>query len=121
MDISEEYIKMCDCDEIQKEWKAKEGDFFTVKHPKEKYRPVWVFDFYDMKEYEKNYYPCVFLPRQDQIQEMVGCVPGNHLSLMGKFVKFDYYHSLEQKWLAFYMHEKHKKTWDGKEWVAEES
>jgi len=24
--------------------------------------------------------------------------------------------SMEQLWLAFYMHEKHKKIWDGKKW-----
>ena len=109
MDTSETYVKMCDCREIQDEWIAppNEWDFAIQKIGDElSNEKVLVC--------EMEYF--IWLPRQDQIQEMVGCFPGNHVSSMDKFVKAEYFHSLEQKWLAFYMHEKHKKTWTGEEW-----
>jgi len=138
MDISETYIKMSDCSEIQGEWKHKEGDFYTTKHPNEKYRIPWVFDMADMKEYEKNYIPLikslgkipyryVWLPRQDQIQEMVRKDYENTLDMLCDFygiITVDqptgfqqmFEVSMEQLWLVFYMYSKHKKIWNGKEW-----
>jgi len=71
-------------------------------------------------------YNGIWLPRQDQLQEMVG---GWALELLDKFYTFcmwdeqyeelrDKMHpiSIEQLWLAFVMKEKYHKVWDGKEW-----
>ena len=116
MDISKEYISMCDCDEIQ----------HTLDEP------------LGPKEFGHNYYDRngdIWLPRQDQIQEMmytlacqgedsvagktsVGC-PDCIVEDLHEFSKDDCKHdlnSMEQLWLAFYMEEKHSKTWNGKEW-----
>ena len=135
MDTSEQYIKMCGCPEIQKKWQAKEGDFFAVKHPKEKHRPVWVFDVENKIEYKEDYLPTVkesqykyiFLPRQDQIQEMgnwaiSGLAQIIAEDLFPKRAKYlrQKYTSWEQILLAIYMYDEYEKVWDGKEWIKNE-
>ena len=63
----------------------------------------------------------VWLPRQDQLQEMT------ELSLVDKVGKFtdwvwedvlakQSFQSMEQLWLAFVMKEKYGKMWSGTEW-----
>ena len=106
MDTSKEYIKMCDYPRIQKQIKDDRCSFWAKKRVTGKYS-VWC-SYHSPGD--------IWLPRQDQIQEIMGCIPGNHLSLMNKLCKFNYYYSLEQKWLAFYMYEKCGKKWNGKEW-----
>jgi hypothetical protein len=87
----------------------------------------------------------VWLPRQDQLQDMLkDKIRYNHKNTYGyvkgpapegfiagclhqEFHKFMVYedqyifceafNSMEQLWLAFVMHEKYNKRWDGKEWV----
>jgi len=65
----------------------------------------------------------VWLPRQDQIQEMLGLESyGKFYAFTGDrpFPKTAYYiefDSWEKSWLAFYMHEKHSKIWDGEKWI----
>jgi len=68
----------------------------------------------------------VWLPRQDQLQEMIYSSPD-----MEEVVKFaikvhqndvntEYYlnsGSLEQLWLKYVMKEKFNKTWNGEDWV----
>ena len=68
----------------------------------------------------------IWLPRQDQLQEMVfesgGSTPW--LALFSDFVDFIFSKTNrglftgtpDQLWLAFVMHEKHNKIWDGKTW-----
>ena len=122
MDTSETYIKMCDCEEIQEQYKhpKDEGEFIRRKDcfaPKETLRLLW-------------------LPRQDQIQEMMddkftldgllGCFNSfwnPNCELYKPYPKipkgygvFHLFKSCEQLWLAFYMHEKHNKVWDGEKW-----
>ena len=77
-----------------------------------------------------------WLPTQDQIQGMVDVNPpahkllnfieeihgyiedGHHSYLSGCMKEYyQQFQSMEQLWLAFYMHEKHNKTWDGEKWV----
>ncbi len=112
MDTSETYAKMCDCPEIQGK-KERDGmtpkthDFISDIH----YTGSWIKDI----GYQES---SIWLPRQDQIQDMIGCVAGNHVNIMEQFVKADYFLTLEQKWLAFYMKENHNKVWDGKEWES---
>ena len=94
MDTSKEYIKMCDCPEIQSQTHFYEhglrGNFFNGN--------VW-------------------LPRQDQIQEMIGDFD-KVLPMLPQLERLDkacgeQFTSMEQLWLAFYMSKKHKKTWKG--------
>ncbi len=69
----------------------------------------------------------IWLPRQDQLQEMVDNKPAYHTSY-GKFVGIVHFldtnpkvycGSPEQIWIQFVMKEKFGKVWDGKEWVKE--
>lgn len=133
MDISEAYIKMCDCPEIQGQWKPEEGDWNTsgsyLGCVGDTVCETEGFDSYEdaIKEMKNNY---TWLPRQDQIQEMMGedfpfiaryfashvedCMePGQDGSVLETPCE-----SMEQFWLAFYMLEKHRKFWDGEKWGA---
>ena len=122
MDTSETYIKMCDCEEIQGQSKDKHDrcsfwakSLITGKHS------VWM-DLHNPDD--------TWLPRQDQIQEMLEkplCFdirfvhkPNALLYYLAKFqdqhpsIKYE---TMEQLWLAFYMYEKHGKVWNGDKWV----
>ena len=136
MDTSEQYIKMCEkAEEIQKghpqdgvggHWHS---GCIILTHEGDYYR---VID----KEAERTCESCgntetyilstrsIFLPRQDQLQEMVvndwadnfrkfihWCFPS-----IGKVIPF--VGSMEQLWLAFVMKEKYNKTWDGENWAG---
>ena len=115
MDTSKEYIKMCEkAKEIQEKWKSKrnkDGDF--VAHHNKKIiilsNPVL-----------RSGWDCyTFLPRQDQLQEMM--LPKDCGALWIMFGAFwckekTEGKSFEQLWLAFVMKEKYNKIWDGKEW-----
>jgi endogenous inhibitor of DNA gyrase (YacG/DUF329 family) len=137
MDTSEAYQKMCKCPEIQSEWKPREGDFFAFcSDPKIiKDYEIWALEnkkLSDIEEWNEiiktmgghfvdhftEARECfVYLPRQDQIQEMMRCSGGSHVEIMKNFIDSEYHFTLERKWLAFYMLEKHSKTWDGEEWM----
>ena len=104
---------MCDCEEIQKEWIPKYYNMVankggTVGH---------------YKRSSKN--QSTWLPRQDQLQEMVkkdGDVVDwqfYHFANDGLTDYLNYFNSMEQLWLAFVMKEKHNKTWSNGEWNEE--
>lgn len=127
MDKSSLYIKMCESAKvIQKQWKPEFGDFFVsmslgLTSP---CQPI-VSDLEKKVAYLKTI-KAVWLPRQDQLQEMVienYAMPWDLAIafsnvLMGEnasyFEKFD---SMEKLWLAFVMLEKYKKKWKDGEWV----
>jgi len=147
MDTTETYIKMCEkAEEIQKDWYADCGDYIRltkpdkrvvliIEHPaKSIVKPNWLMrvvfpkcsgDNTDYKYIKGG----IWLPRQDQLQEMVldywwgNEQPQNNISVM--LQKFWWwlndacpnFQSMEQLWLAYVMKEKHNKTWNGKEWV----
>ncbi len=137
MDKTEIFIKMCDCAEVQEgkpqdgvggRWlngsiivsngfQSERGDFYHI------------VDTEDEKTCEscgntETYIKCTkstWLPRQDQLQEMVDwtwIIQLHHLykdcndnpQYWGQFA------SWEQLWLAFVMKEKFSKVWAGKEW-----
>lgn len=143
MDISKEYILMCEkAVEIQSLWSPDFGDRYIVEC-KRNYLDGRFFrlDRYkrtltDMKELETNEYfsyiaeyskgyiynsNFIWLPRQDQLQSML---PGHYTTIFEDFYEFymdenndiDNYTSMEQVWLAFIMHEKFEKSWNGKDW-----
>ena len=137
MDTSAQYIKMCEeAVEIQTVWEPSEGDFVAEiesKHLthilKESARGGLIIEVgWDGDHYDFMREDSVWLPRQDQLQEMVGV----HLpKLVDNFwqwlydktgyetVLMDTFTSFEQLWLAFVMHEKYGKRWDGNEWVLQ--
>ena len=118
MDTSKEYIKMCDCPEIQGKIKYDRCSFWARPLINGKYS-VWC-GYHSPRD--------IWLPRQDQIQEMIKT---NILDLLNKFYKYVFddlswmfnkdhtikFNSMEQLWLAFYMYEKHGKIWNGEKWL----
>lgn len=141
MDETKTYIKMCDCKEIQEQWKLKKGDCFS-----------FVGDIHILADYEidalnergtdidcyndvvklmgghfvDHWNECrdgfTWLPRQDDIQKMWSPTVEPWFGVILAFISWfetinpDKYQSMEQLWLAFYMYEKHKKTWNGEKW-----
>jgi len=127
MDTSETYIKMCDCLEIQEQKSKilKISNEFSVGYQN---KEIWI-------NHEGHFFfkGESWLPRQDQIQEMMP--PYDHPSTMIMYFSlfanneemFEGLYgshrfkltikSMEQLWLAFYMHEKYGKTWSGAKWV----
>lgn len=146
MDTSKEYIEMYkEAKKIQNDWKPKDCDiaempeiikfiFNEIKSISFKriVAPIKDWDF--LKDINKIRKYFVWLPRQDELQEMLipFKLPKNCESLgedchnlayyFGQFVlnRWCYcikFKSMEQLWLAFVMWEKYKKVWDGEEWV----
>jgi hypothetical protein len=139
MDISEDYRLMCEkCEDIQKLFKPEEHNFLydyilrtSAGEGRYKYKE---YRIYNMSEkYRVNYHiphsqhiwgtgdgyewSCIWLPRQDQLQELIGCIGGSHKEIMREFCDAEYFYSLEQKWLAFVMLKKFHKVWKGNDWV----
>lgn len=119
MDTSKAYIKMCDCPEIQGQWMIPPYDHDFCYNTKDRY---FTYGRNISADTVDDY---IWLPRQDQIQEMMQFKDLNvlmcdlwafHSENLGYVL--DNFTSMEQLWLAFYMHEKHGKLWskDGK-WV----
>ncbi len=107
MDNSKIYIKMCKkAEEIQELRKHGEHDYYGNT--------------------SNGIHRC-WLPRQDQLQEMVWRENAQHTLLDfyngagGLFNEGQKYWlqfiSMEQLWLAFVMKEKYNKVWNGKEWI----
>ena len=137
MDTSEQYIQMCErAEEIQPETKPlctiseyiyidKNGSFWHQTG-------IWSTDW-----------NIIWLPRQDQLQEMVGAglwsiirdfhnwifpnyitnfrdsSVGGNLEVSFTIGEFSGgpFTSMEQLWLAYVMSEKYGKVWSGEEWI----
>ena len=126
MDRSSSYITMCESrEEIQEQWQPEFGDFYVsmslgLTSP---CQPI-MSDLEKKVSYLKTI-KAVWLPRQDQLQEMVienYAMPWDLAIafsnvLMGEnasyFEKFD---SMEKLWLAFIILEKYKRKWNDGEW-----
>ena len=123
MDTTKEYIKMCEkAKEIQKDHEFEYGDLFQdVMGSKAIFIP-WEQNIKECPEYYRD---CIWLPRQDQIQEMmeIPCTVWRASSLFRKVQKFimDYKEleplSMEQIWLCIVMKDLYNKTWNGEDWV----
>ena len=124
--MTKNYIKMCEKNEdLQREWKPKEGDRYVYKNDPEAGIVIW-FE-------ENDYLYCedmIYLPTQEQLQEMVKTVlEVDDFGLVEEFYNFIYgeesqpnqidspIKSMEQFWLAFVMHELYNKLWTDKKWV----
>ena len=135
MDTTPKYIKMCEMSgEIQKRWGKKHGDTYYVLCTRYNETDSYIDKFsnssYEMYKVVKrgSTDKCVWLPRQDQLQEMIGTGVFLVLEAFNQFVFHEYgpycvktFHSREQLWLAFVMKEKFNKVWDDKkeEWTED--
>jgi len=107
MDTSETYIKMCEkAEEIQK------------------LAPNPLYSSHDwFVERIRGNVP-VWLPRQDQLQDMITDRPMSGLLLDFRdsalaFLWGDGLDSMEQLWVAFVMKEKYNKVWNGEGWIED--
>jgi len=133
MDTSETYIKQCEkAVEIQESWQALKHDLYVYREDDLKFHIHMVRQDY-IPQYLTKYPVYVWLPRQDQLQEMSGQLP-TETWLVLKLVQWateysDHYKdtiytqyarqftSMEQLWLAFVMFDKYNKVWDEESWL----
>ena len=148
MDTSETYIKMCEkAEEIQPHLDDKDGVGGTwvsgyilyhiapMNQPHDKDGFYHITDEIAIRECEKcgtrteyiKSSKAVWLPRQDQLQEMVKesldsmCIKFHNLHANDYYDEtsgFGCFTSMEQLWLAFVMKERWNKVWNGENWVA---
>lgn len=138
MDTSKEYITMCEkAEEIQGiELNIDMGDYFCSKEDKK----IEILDEpYNNTKFPEDFIEnLIWLPRQDQLQEMVignGNKFKNHIHALNFFIDFQYdeefdekkedyiikYASMEQLWFAFVMKEKYNKVWGGEDWTIQKT
>jgi hypothetical protein len=124
MDTSETYIKMCrKATEIPKGHVLDDNDYYGIGNAVDYYysgcEEQW------SPEFKSTF---VWLPRQDQLQEMVLLKDRPVYHILDDFCRFvqslgktmfSAWASFEQLWLAFVMREKFNKTWNGDEWVVQ--
>ena len=142
MDTSEEYIHQCDCEEVQEHRKYDGGDWICDPDNGHSWA-IWqkVRGKTD-EEVQKFMDGLLWLPRQDQIQEMMEVTAvfdfesavyemfftsDNHAHYNStpewRVMEYDSserYCTPEQLWLGYYMYKQHNKTWDGEKWVSNE-
>lgn len=122
MDASKEYILMCEkAEEIQKKWDW-DSDFCCLYNRIDKkcYCNVqlYVYCGKEKKNLEVDREIYVWLPRQDQLQEILGMI--NYKHVKGIILDFAYwcptvteeFRTHEQLWLAFVMYKKYNKIWN---------
>jgi hypothetical protein len=121
MDTTESYVKMCEkAVEIQQKKEVygfEQGSFF--------YRDGRLLIISGVLNLSLP--PHVWLPRQDQLQEMVK--KENNFNLTKSFRDWQIeevcidnllHWSMEQLWLAFVMKKEYGKVWIGADWIKEE-
>uniref|UniRef100_A0A6M3IIB0 Uncharacterized protein n=1 Tax=viral metagenome TaxID=1070528 RepID=A0A6M3IIB0_9ZZZZ len=140
MDTSPQYIKLCEKAEEIQETKRQSG----LIHGDYVYaQPNSDFTFFTGKvelftgnpNLKYGLLGCVFIPRQDQLQEMMMVstkyVMLYHFDLFYHNLYYDWkptdsmftsmeqmFTSMEQLWLAFVMKEKYGKVWSRTEWIT---
>jgi hypothetical protein len=128
MDKSSPYIKMCESAKvIQKQWKPEFGDFFVSMSLglTSQSQPI-TSDLEKKVSYLKTI-KAVWLPRQDQLQEMVIenyampwdlAIAFSNVLMNDNASYFEKYDSMEKLWLVFIMLEKYRKKWKEGGWVS---
>ena len=128
MDTSEQYIMMCDCEEVQKGHKYNDGDWYYYEND-----CVGVYTYHMITPIKDQIEKGLgvagriwWLPRQDQLQAMLheSSIVANEFLRLEFLYKGGYrcpswaegYTTMEQVWLAFCMAEKYGKIWTGEEW-----
>ncbi len=127
MDKSPYYIKMSErAKMLQKQWKPGFGDFFVSMSSGQTSPCLTVVSELEKKVSYLKTIKAVWLPRQDQLQEIVIenyatpwdlAVAFSNVLMADNTSYFDNFDSMEKLWLAFIMLEKHRKKWKDGEWV----
>lgn len=133
MDKTPEYIKMSEmAKEVQEQWDLEDDANYVAE----------IFDDYAMTEVYMGYFinssiqilkannqgqQYVWLPRIDQLQEMIPEKWTMTFHLFCKEMTYEaggqyfygslYERSMEQVWLMFVMKHNHNKVWNGEDWV----
>lgn len=118
MDTSEQYIKMCEkAGEIQEKATYPLGAFYH-----ENDLVICNMGDYYHQTKGSNIPGYIWLPQQDQLQEMLGNVDESY-RVFRKWLDTSWVKKIlvswEQLWLAFVMKEKFGKVWDGEDWIKE--
>lgn len=136
MDTSQDYIDMCEkAEEIQEIKPEISTSMFSVKHiygnihscsHKKDCSYFYLMEHFDNEDKLEKVTE-IWLPRQDQLQEMlINRSDGGFEWVEDNWI-IDYFYefyktqwkklySMEQLWLAFVMKEKYGKFWDGNNW-----
>lgn len=126
MDRSDIYIKQCKkAEEIQKEWKLNDGDFYVSLRDGVVTKVFILGDWETRNHIAENRSLYVWLPRLDQLQKMIDwtqweltitkkdVIEMRFAGISGNFgngaVSGE---TMEQIWLAFVMKEKYGKVWE---------
>ena len=114
--------------EIQEKWKVEEGDFCTERDFQcrtpvgciDDGQAVWSNNQDELADWHRD---CIWLPRQDQLQEMWK-PEGIFMQKCGTLIFWLEQQDLlmhkwsgEQLWLAFVMKELYSKQWNGEDWT----
>jgi hypothetical protein len=119
MDTSPEYDLMCaTAQEIQGRWAYQRGDWWAF------YDGEWMAccDTADNFIGFEGANGEAWLPRQDQLQELVGWGVDALVHDAARLLREEEWQcaSMEELWLRIVMHEKHNKDWNGEAWVCAE-
>ena len=139
MDKSPKYIEMCKAaKEVQNQWKQEYGDFFVSENGRIE---CWISDNQKGQKIKRGFAinikkgiirlsKYIWLPRLNQLIEMAQEIGRRYESVTQDFFDWtkrpyerlsgqpgELFPSMEQIWLAFVMHKKHGKQWDGSNWV----
>ena len=127
MDRSSYYIQMRESAKvIQKRWKPDFGDFFVSMSAGRTSACLTLVSELEKKVSYLKTIKAVWLPRQDQLQEMVIknhaspwdlAIAFSNVLMADNTSYFDKFDSMEKLWFAFIMLEKHKKKWKDGEWA----
>ena len=129
MDKTETYIKMCGkAEEIQCEsFRHLMPDDMVAYRIAHSVTTIWRHETSGLTTipYSQTF---IWLPRQDQLQEMVHDFEPDILTLLNNFTEWcildrqiwykESTTSMEQLWLAFVMKKKYNKVWNGNEWAV---
>lgn len=119
MDTSETYISMCrEAKELQKlrgDEKWQNGDVYSCITSRGPFTSWWT----DTEDEPPQMFRPVWLPRQDQLQDML---EGSFMEKLAGFWEAVVegrlvFNTWEQAWLSQVMRVKFHKTWDDKHWL----
>ncbi len=146
MDFSKEYIKMCEkAAEIQ-EIPPQIGDFYYsdeytmhdnhlliygfsgFKYSQHYHSNIFKDKYWQVDEGYTSFYfseKPIFMPRQDQLQKMMGNVFPPFTNLIRNIDNYcsedaaywDCFDSAEQFWIGYIMKTTFNKTWNGEDWI----
>jgi hypothetical protein len=131
MDFSENYLNMCvKAKDVQLAHTTYEaGDFYFEKRDPVTQKPLFSVASESMDGKERTIASLIsmWLPRQDQLQAMIGDYPAQckllapHMMKMTIFDSIntgsDFVESMEQLWITIVMKEKFNKVWKNTDWV----